>query len=78
MKKIIGHQANFYVVIAFIWKYLGKINRMAHFDWFLYKKSLNICETLLYYYPDINQKETVKKIIGHWSYFCVMTGFYTP
>ena len=46
-----------------------------HFDWFLYKKSLNICETLLYYYQDINQQESVKKITGNWPNFCVITGF---
>ena len=46
-----------------------------HFDLFLYKKSLNICETLLDYYQDINQQESVKKIIGNWPYFCVITGF---
>ena len=36
---------------------------------------MKICETLLYYYQDINQKETVKKIIGYWPYCCVITGF---
>ena len=44
-----------------------------HFDYFLYRKSLNICETLLYDYQDINQQESVKKIIGNWPYFCVIT-----
>ena len=48
---------------------------MTPFDCFLCKKSLNICETFLYYYQDINQKETTKKIIGHYLYFCVITGF---
>ena len=48
---------------------------MMHFDWFLYKKSLNICETLLYYYQDINQQESVKKIKGNWPYFLCYNWF---